>query len=555
MGRPVAERNECQLIYAFVLGANPDAPPHLLDESRPYEVQRPIKSTIQADDINDPDTILLNIRENIEDGKSQTWFKYAAEIAKRYNLDYVAKCDTDSILLLHEFFMFAYTNLPPAPYNQHIYAGAVRDKAFFPVKKTEKELIRFESHFHKNFDNVHLYLAGQLYIMSTDLAEFVGNEALASNCSYCEGIEDHDISAMAFHSPDPISLKVIGRSHRFWEHPVKGTHRWTRVWARESARMQGIPFEGKMLPRNSTLENTLEARNLQEPEQIEPNAAREKAATTPKLEFVHITKTGGSAIEHAAATVGITWGACHYMELEEVGCFSPDLPYKAPDYQSYALTSPWHTPPKLLKQHVNRLMYPYNDADLFTIVRNPYSRVMSEYYCPWTGFQPKYRPGTVHEKDPNDPMIMNEWVKSTVKSLGTAMVEFNEKKEKDKVKEQAKGLNEDRFIVAQKHYVNQAEYVYDGDEIIVKIVVHYENLSSEFDALMKKYDINMTLPPKKEGVYSDAKKIRLSYTDLDPEAIALINGFAKVDFEKFGYQMVEKKFEESYSLEAKIEVH
>jgi len=266
-------------------------------------------------------------------------------------------------------------------------------------------------------------------------------------------------------------------------------------------------------------------------------------------------KTGGSAVEHAAAAVGINWGACHYMEVEEVGCSSPDLPFEAVDYQSYILTSPWHTPPKLLKQCVNRSLYPYNDADLFTIVRNPYSRVISEYYCPWDGFQPKYRRSTVYEKDPNDPMVMNEWVKSMVNRLGTAMVEFNEKKEEDKFKEQAKGLNEDRFVLAQKHYVNQAEYVYDGDEIIVKMVVHYENLSSEFDALMKKYDINMPLLSKEEGLYSDAKKIRLSYTDLDPEAIALINGFAKVDFEKFGYQMVEKKFEESYSLEAKIEVH
>lgn len=258
--RPVAERNECQLIYAFVLGANPDAPPHLLDESRPYEVQRPIKSSIQTDDINEPDTILLNIRENMEDGKSQTWFKYAAEIAKRYDLDYIAKCDGDSILHLHEFFMFAYINLPPAPYNQHIYAGALRDKAFFPRKKTEEERIRFESYFGNNFEGVHLYVAGQLYIISTDLAEFVGNEALASNCSYCEGIEDHDISAMAFHSPDPISLKVIGRSHRFWEHPVKGQPRWNRIWERESARVRGIPFEGKMLARSSTLDDTLQAR-------------------------------------------------------------------------------------------------------------------------------------------------------------------------------------------------------------------------------------------------------------------------------------------------------
>ena len=40
--------------------------------------------------------------------------------------------------------------------------------------------------------------------------------------------------------------------------------------------------------------------------------------------------------------------------------------------------------------------------------------------------------------------------------------------------------------------------------------------------------------------------------DLDPEAIALVNVFAKVDFEKFGYQMVEEKFDENYTLEATI---
>ena len=74
----------------------------------------------------------------------------------------------------------------------------------------------------------------------------------------------------------------------------------------------------------------------------------------------------------------------------------------------------------------------------------------------------------------------------------------------------------------------------------MKNVVHYENLSSEFDALMKKYNIDVTLPPKEEGIYADAQKSRLSFKDLDPEAIALINEFAKVDFEKFGYQMVEK---------------
>ncbi len=288
-----------------------------------------------------------------------------------------------------------------------------------------------------------------------------------------------------------------------------------------------------------------------------PLALSSSASTTntqqkQQLEFVHITKTGGSAVEKAAANVGINWGACHYMEVEEVGCSSPDLPYDAPDFQSYALTSPWHTPPKLLKLYVDESRYPYNDVDLFTIVRNPYSRVLSEYHCPWTGFQPKYRKNTVHEKDPSDPIVMNEWVKSMLKSLESEMNKFKAKNMDKVAKFQAKSMNEDSYILAQKHYVNQAEYVYDGDKIIVKNVVHYENLSSELDVLMKKYDINLTLSSKDEGVYSDANIAKLTYKDLDPEAIALINNFARVDFEKFGYEMVEKKFDEHYSLEAKI---
>jgi hypothetical protein len=181
--------------------------------------------------------------------------------------------------------------------------------------------------------------------------------------------------------------------------------------------------------------------------------------------------------------------------------------------------------------------------------------VLSEYYCPWNGFQGKYRRDSQYAEDPNDPKVMNKWVKSMVTRLASAMDEFNEITEYDKLKakKQAKGLNEDEYILAQKHYINQAEYVFNGDEIIVENVVHYENLSTEFDALMKKYGIDVSLPSKEDdGVYSDMNKGKLSHIHLDPEAIALVNEFARPDFEKFGYQMVEKKFDEHYSLEAKI---
>lgn len=254
---PIHERYRCQIIYTFVMGGNPHASPVLVDDSRPILATKPIKGL--SSDVNDPDVTLLNIRENMNEGKSQTWLKYAAEVAEEYELDYVVKCDADALFHLHEFFRFAYVHLPPAPYNKHFYAGALRDKAYWPKHKTEEARIRFESYFGNHFEGVHLYVAGQIYLMSTDLAKFVGQEALRSNCSYCEGHEDHDISAMAFHSPDPVKLVVVSRKQRFWEHPVKGEPRWKRIWLRESARMAGTPFENRMFDKNSTFEAVLAA--------------------------------------------------------------------------------------------------------------------------------------------------------------------------------------------------------------------------------------------------------------------------------------------------------
>ena len=251
----VEDQYKCELIYTFVLGGNPNESTELLDDSRPPEVEKPVTGV--CPDLNEPDVILLNIKENMNEGKSQSWMKYGADIAEKYDLDYVTKCDADAILHLHEFFKFAYHQLPPAPYNKNVYIGALRDKAYWPRHTTQEDRIRFESYFGNNFEGVHLYVAGQIYIVSTDLARFIGKEALESKCPYCEGHEDHDISAMAFHSPDPIKLVVVGRSHRFWEHPVKGEPRWKRIWARETARMSGVPFEGKVFSKDSSFETIM----------------------------------------------------------------------------------------------------------------------------------------------------------------------------------------------------------------------------------------------------------------------------------------------------------
>ena len=77
------------------------------------------------------------------------------------------------------------------------------------------------------------------------------------------------------------------------------------------------------------------------------------ATNNRRLEFVHITKTGGSAIEieKAGAQTGIIWAACHYMNVSDVGCFNPDINYISSNYQSIRKLVPGIHHPKIRRHN------------------------------------------------------------------------------------------------------------------------------------------------------------------------------------------------------------
>eukprot|EP00977_Amphora_coffeiformis_P006812 scaffold1498_cov163-Amphora_coffeaeformis.AAC.4 len=58
--KPLEDRYECELIYTFVIAANPNETTELVDNSRPFEVARPIRG--ECKDLNEPDMTLLNIK-------------------------------------------------------------------------------------------------------------------------------------------------------------------------------------------------------------------------------------------------------------------------------------------------------------------------------------------------------------------------------------------------------------------------------------------------------------------------------------------------------------
>lgn len=217
----------CQVPYTFIIAAGGRKRPFDHDDNEPLTI-------IPKKRINDQDDCTyLNIRENMEDGKTATFFKFGAEMSKLYNIDYINKLDDDTIVSPKLLFEFMDDELPPFPYNRRIFGGRAWGSRTGQV----------------------YYGAGQYYFLSSDLADFVSN-TLSAKDRYAlshskRKTEDADMGKFLWTHNRP--LKFIDLSlHRFWEHGQKSEEDFKKEWDeimdlnRDEPRLparEGVPWE------------------------------------------------------------------------------------------------------------------------------------------------------------------------------------------------------------------------------------------------------------------------------------------------------------------------
>lgn len=233
---------DCEIIYTFVVAAWKEE--HLPGQKfeAPFLISPDTRRRVCAnhtsqDDCMEPDMTILDIRENMNDGKSPTWMAYGSWLAQKLDIDYVGKQDTDSVTMLDRFLRFSRQHLPPAPYNKNILVGLFANKLTWFDKKTMEEVLRIgeeeqtkatgriqrrEGPFMRKYGTpLRPYAQGQFYILSQDLAEAVAREA-ATEPDYTHSHEDHDVSAFAMiGARRPIKFIIISRHQWWWEHDVK----------------------------------------------------------------------------------------------------------------------------------------------------------------------------------------------------------------------------------------------------------------------------------------------------------------------------------------------
>ncbi len=200
------------------------------------------------------------------------------------------------------------------------------------------------------------------------------------------------------------------------------------------------------------------------------------------IKFCHITKTAGTSIEEAGREAGFRWGRLDEEYLEQF------------PYPRHRLTRPsdaiWHLP--LREFDVN----PYENCLVFTVVRDPYTRVVSEFYCPWFG------PGEPDDLTENQ---FNEWI---CRQLDAP--------------------------IHHSHLCPQHRYVFGpAQERMIEVVLHFENLAREFNEFIETYRPGCRLDRHENPrrVYPS----RFSADSLDRHSVDAINAFYARDFEEFGY--------------------
>ena len=207
------------------------------------------------------------------------------------------------------------------------------------------------------------------------------------------------------------------------------------------------------------------------------------------IKFSHITKTAGTTIESIAWLNNINWG---YNEAEfwrKLIVFSK--------YEYVKSTPAWHWPISFCKNKklLNETLLKYR---FFTVVRNPYDRCISEYYCEYGGPEIK----STKKKD------FNYYIKKKL-------------------------IDVKNFKFTSGHFIPQFFYVYEKNyEKIIKDVLKYENIETEFNSFMKKYNYKLRFSFEK---HSSIK--RFKQCDFEEKTIKLIQEVYYKDFIFFNYNL------------------
>eukprot|EP00927_Polykrikos_kofoidii_P035735 TRINITY_DN30275_c0_g1_i1.p1 TRINITY_DN30275_c0_g1~~TRINITY_DN30275_c0_g1_i1.p1 ORF type:complete len:288 (-),score=18.98 TRINITY_DN30275_c0_g1_i1:257-1120(-) len=236
------------------------------------------------------------------------------------------------------------------------------------------------------------------------------------------------------------------------------------------------------------------------------------------LKFLHISKCGGTAVEAWGKANGFFWGR-HWIALHDA--WGQGL---LPPMQGRMKSEPWHMPPAFFAHS------PYAGHDVFVVVRNPYTRLISEFRCPWKGLSAP--PGQSAEKRArrNDATShdLNMWLQKKLQG-GAASAPFSN----GHFIPQSFYLRGLRCKAARKPTSRKSVGGGHGSSTSIGTVLRYERLNADFKRLVRRYGWKdrADLP-----TVNRSEMRRFTTQDLEESTRRLIEDVYADDFRLFRYR-------------------
>jgi len=172
----------------------------------------------------------------------------------------------------------------------------------------------------------------------------------------------------------------------------------------------------------------------------------------------------------------------------------------------------WHVPLSLADD--NCLEYIQQHHDLFCVIRNPYTRVLSEYYCKWNMFNTQ----TLGNKtDTLDAHVFNSNLKRILQAV-------------------EQSLSAGKILT---HWAPQSMYYMKNGQRIMpeNNVLRFESLKSDFAQLCKRYYLPYESSYLKKHNKCEAEN-RFRAKDIERENLDMINHIYREDFKYSDYKTI-----------------
>jgi len=225
-----------------------------------------------------------------------------------------------------------------------------------------------------------------------------------------------------------------------------------------------------------------------------------------RLEFIHIPKNAGTAVEMAGRNAGVAWGAAAILLRTR-----RSMP-------NGSRCSRYHEPPELFERLHNA--NPYSHADAFCITRHPYDRAVSEYTY----------------------LLGVRWGRKFANVHGTGLYDYppcSEEGLNENVQRAAALVQAGHYYIDDCHHVPQVDYIWGRTATgepkkYCTHVLRLEELSVSFDRVMAQYGYPVHLSKEKKN--SKSKRCPdISAANLTQETRRVLDEVYREDFLLLNY--------------------